>query len=251
MDTRLEALAGFVLDGLIGRNLSDAAAYEFAEQVCICIREGTETLWGDQMKKLWDYLAGGSSALDGNTQDVDSAFQQGRVYAAMELLRMFHQRQEDEYTLEEDAKEYSVHWKMVFLALYQGKSLTHRELARAADLSDSSLSQFLHKIEKKNYILFRKAGRTKYYWLSSRGRKLVKCMPSRKRVGFDFEFRIARKPEWEHMEFYSDKILLFYQQLLVQNRMYFKESYPSAYADSTKIKMISEVKEDMYVCMKL
>lgn len=251
MDTRLEALAGFVLDGLIGRNLSDAAAYEFAEQVCICIREDAEIQWGGQLKKLWDYLEGGSTALDGMKQDTGSAFQQGRIYAAVEFLKIFCQHQEDKNTLEEDAKEYGDHWRMVFLALNNGRSMTHRELATASGLSDSSLSQFLHRIEEKNYILFRKAGRTKYYWLSSRGRKLVKCMPSRKRVGFDFEFRIARKPEWEHVEFYSDKILSFYQQLLVQYRMYFKESYPSAYADSTKIKMISEVKEDMYVCMKL
>lgn len=240
MDTRLEALAGFILSGLAERNLSDAAVFEFAEQVCICIREGTETLWGDQMKKLWDYLAGGSSALDGNTQDVDSAFQQGRVYAAMELLRMFHQRQEDEYTLEEDAKEYSVHWKMVFLALYQGKSLTHRELARAADLSDSSLSQFLHKIEKKNYILFRKAGRTKYYWLSSRGRKLVESMPVRKRASAGWELSMGRKQE---LKFWLKPTGSFSRSPFIQNEM-----YPKGSDCADILKSMSELKEDMYVC---
>lgn len=238
MDTRLEALAGFVLSGLAKRNLSDAAVFEFAEQVCICIREGSETPWGDQMKKLWEYLAGGSSALDSNTQDADSAFQQGRVYAAMELLRMFHQRQEDECTLEEDAKEYSVHWRMVFLALYKGKSMTHGELARAADLSDSSLSQFLHKIEKKNYILFRKAGRTKYYWLSSRGRKLVESMPARKRASVGWGLHVGGK---EELEFLSDSIVSFYCNSFIQNKMHFKGSF---YADIMKSK--SELKEDMY-----
>lgn len=242
MDTRLEALAGFILTGLAERNLSDAAVFEFAEQVCICIREDAETPWGDQMKGLWDYLAGGSSALDGNEQDADFAFRQGRIYAAMELLKMFRQSREDESTLEEDAKEYSVHWRMVFLALYKGKSMTHRELARAADLSDSSLSQFLHKIEQKNYILFRKAGRTKYYWLSSRGRKLVECMPVRKRIDTGIGYPLIRSKAEQALLLNS--IASFYYLSLNQNKMYFKGS---DYADS--IKSVSEMKEDLYICV--
>lgn len=242
MDTRLEALAGFVLSGLTERNLSDAAVFEFAEQVCICIREDMETPWGDQMVKLWDYLAGGSRALDGDLQDVDLAFQQGRIYAALELLKMFRQSQEDESTLEEDAKEYSVHWSMVFLALYKGKSMTHRELARAADLSDSSLSQFLHKIEKKNYILFRKAGRTKYYWLSSRGRKLVECMPVRKRIDISQEF--SRIGSIAEQEFLLNIIAPIYHLPFIQNKMCFKGS---DYADS--MKSVTEMKENLYICV--
>lgn len=249
MGTRLEALAGFILDGLIGGNLSNAAAYEFAEQVCICIRENTEIQWGNQLKRLWDYLEGGSTALDGMKQDIGSAFQQGRIYAAMEFLKMSCQHQEDQNTLEEDAKEYSDHWSMVFLALNNGKSMTHRELAIASGLSDSSLSQFLHKIEEKNYILFRKAGRTKYYWLSSRGRELVKCMPSRKHVGFDFKLRMERKPELESQEFYLNAYLLNYISCFA-NKKIFKDGCSPVYADSTKIKMISEVKEDKYMCTR-
>lgn len=242
MDTRLEALAGFVLSELAEGNLSDAVVFEFAEQVCICMREDMGIPWGDQMEKLWDYLAGGSGAFDGGIRNADSIFQQGRIYAAMELLKMFRQRQEDECTLEEDAKEYSVHWRMVFLALYNGKSMTHRELAKAADLSDSSLSQFLHKIEKKNYILSRKAGRTKYYWLSSKGRELVECMPVRKRGGFSLGLPMSGSKA--ELEFLLDAMMPVYRSPLVQDKMYFKGS---VYADS--IKSMSEIKEDMYICV--
>jgi len=69
-------------------------------------------------------------------------------------------------------------------ALQSGESMTHRALASACGLSDSSLSQFLHRIEDKRYIQSRKVGRTKYYRLSSKGQRLLKCMPPQKEIPF-------------------------------------------------------------------
>lgn len=180
MDKRLEALAEFTLKGLVEKNLSDAAIYEFAEQSYSCIHEKTELQWDGGLGKLWDYVSGGSVAFECADKNESVAFQQGRIFAILELLKLFQQKQTDEDTLEDDANEYREHWRPVFAALDGGKSMTHGALATACRLSDSSLSQFLHRIEDKKYIQFRKVGRTKYYRLSSKGQRLLERMPPQK-----------------------------------------------------------------------
>lgn len=247
MDTRLEALAGFVLDGLIEENLSDATAYEFAEQSCICIREGAEILWGNQLEKLWDYLASERTMSNRDEQDRSSVFRQGRIYATMELLKMLQQQQEDENTLEEDAKEYCGHWRIVFEALQDGRSMTHRELARAVSVSESSLSQFLHRIERKNYIHFRKVGRTKYYRLSGRGRKLLQRMPLRKKAEWDYGLCVRRCLDFERKTDQFREYSMLYQYFVSQKDMVFRESYHLPDTCSTKRNV--EAKEDMYMCV--
>ena len=184
MDTRLEALAEFVLNGLVEKSLSDAAVYEFMEQSCSCIREEMEIQWDGSLGRLWEYVAGGTTVLEGVDPEGRIAFQQGKIYAILQLLRMLRQKQMDEETLEDDAKEYSGRWRQVFGVLESGESMTHRALASACGLSDSSLSQFLHRIEDKRYIQSRKVGRTKYYRLSSKGQRLLKCMPPQKEIPF-------------------------------------------------------------------
>lgn len=180
MDERLEALAELILKGLVKKNLSTAAIFEFAEQSCSCIHEETELQWDHGLGKLWEYVSSGFVALECADKNESIAFQQGRIFAMLELLKLFHQKQTDERALEDDAKEYREHWRSVFATLKSGESMTHGALAAACNLSDSSLSQFLHRIENKNYIQSRKVGRTKYYRLSSRGQKLLERMPPKK-----------------------------------------------------------------------
>lgn len=245
MDTRLEALAGFVLDGLIKENLSDAAAYEFAEQSCIYIREEAEFQWGTNLEKLWDYLASERAMADYAGQDRSSAFRRGRIYATMELLKMLQQQQEDEETLEEDAKEYCDHWRVVFEALQNGRSMTHRELAGAVGVSESSLSQFLHRIEGKNYIHFRKVGRTKYYRLSGRGRKLLQCMPRRRKALEDYGFHARRSLDIGRTADRLKEYGVFASYVVaLQKEMDFKESCHMSNIYGMKRNV--EAKEDMY-----
>lgn len=193
MDTRLERMAECLLTQMLGGSLSDALVYEFAEQSCVCICEQKNVQKGDSWVRLWDYLSSGRTSLNCDNRDGRMAFRQGQIYAIMELLNMVQQQMEAENTLEEDAKTYGRHWHTVFRALSDGKSLTHKELAGQCNLSDSSLSQFMRKIESKHYIHVRKAGRTKYYRLSSKGRELWKCICLNMRTD-EFINAFARKP---------------------------------------------------------
>lgn len=186
MNTGFEALTEYILTGITEGNLSDAAVYEFTEECCKNIQEEREISWTGVVEKLWDYLTVSRTALESNDWNAKSAFRQGQVFAALELVKMTQEKRESEFVLEQDARTYGGHWYPVFAALKSGKSLTHRELAEASGISDSSLSQFLHKIEQKRYVSSRKVGRTKYYRLSSRGRKLLKSMSKRRLPGEDF-----------------------------------------------------------------
>lgn len=182
MDTKLCAMSEFILKGLLEKNLSNAAIYEFAEQSCHCICDAEELPWDSNLEKLWKYVSDGSVAFECADGNEFAAFQQGRIFAMLELLKLAQQDQAGEKTLEDDAKEYCKHWRPVFAALKSGESMTHSALAAACNLSDSALSQFLHRIEDKKYIQFRKVGRTKYYRLSSRGQKLLRHMPPKEGV---------------------------------------------------------------------
>lgn len=182
MDTRLDAMSEFILKGLLEKNLSNATIYEFAEQSCHCICDAEELPWDSNLEKLWKYVSDGIVVCECSNKDEYAAFQQGRIFAILELLKLTQQDQTDEKILEDDAQAYLKHWRPIFAALESGKSMTHRDLAAACHLSDSALSQFLHRIEDKKYIQFRKVGRTKYYRLSSRGQKLLRHMPPKEKV---------------------------------------------------------------------
>lgn len=180
MDANLEALASYILEGLMKQTLSDAIVNEFTMQGFQCIQNETEICWDGSVGKLREYLMSGRTALSYAETDVCNAFRQGRLYAVMELLKITQEQCVSKSVLEQDAKYYSTGDKRrVFEALKGGKSLTHGELANACKFSDSSLSQFMHNIEPKNYIHSRKVGRTKYYRLSNRGQKLLDYIPSR------------------------------------------------------------------------
>lgn len=176
MDCKFGRLAEYTLLNMMEGTLTDVMVYEFVEECCKCMMNETGVQWESSVKELWDYLTVGRTALDEEGINVKDAFRQGRVYAAMECLKISMEKHQGEYDTEKDAKKYLNHWYNVFLALEDGRSLTHKELADACRVSESSLAQFLHKIEHKKYIHFRKAGRNKYYRLTQRGQVLLKYM---------------------------------------------------------------------------
>lgn len=248
MDTRIEAMAGYILDGLIKSTLSDGAVHEFVGQGFKYIQEETEINWNGNMGKLWNYLFSGRASLAFEESDCCNAFCQGRLYTVMELLKMMQEQQETEDILEQDAKDFmNRNRRNVFSALKGGGSLTHRELANACGLSDSSLSQFMHSIESKNYIHSRKVGRTKYYRLSGKGQKLLERMPlMRSRVmptsqfsnGFLMDFMLANAQLFEA------------KRMGMRKPMNFEMQYISSGGHPIKcdMKQIERTEENEYLC---
>lgn len=233
MDARFDAMAGYILDGLTKNTLSDAIVHEFTEYVCKIIQKESEIYWDGNVRKLWEYLAGGRTAWEHEEQSGNNAFRQGRLYSVLEMLKMIQEQQEADDTLEQDAREYGRNRYKVFEALKNGRSLTHRELADTSGLSESSLSQFMHSIESKKYVYFRKVGRTKYYRLSGRGQKLLACMSSKRDNGvgnvafkdryLDRDYSIL----WDGKRPDMGKTMNFHEQYVTFEDSIFKYDYKS------------------------
>lgn len=79
MDTKLETISKFILKGLVEKDLSNAAIYEFADQSCNCIQEGAELPWDGDLGKLWKYVSDGSAVFECAGKNEYAAFQQGRI----------------------------------------------------------------------------------------------------------------------------------------------------------------------------
>lgn len=176
MNTSFMALVEYLFENLLEGSLSDAVIYEFIVKCYDSIQEEAEIPWTGAVEKLWNYLTVSRTAVLSHGQDGKLAFQQGQILAAMEFVKMMQERRKTESELEEDSRHYCEHWYPVFAALRSGKSMTHGELSAAIGLSESSLSQFLHKIADRRYISVRKVGRTKYYRLTGRGQKVLSYM---------------------------------------------------------------------------
>lgn len=177
MEEKFNEIAQYILEKLESDTLDDGDVYEFTEQGSRLLEEGQELKWAGTISELWNYLQEERNVLNNNERDNEKAFRIGRIYCVMELIKMTQMHQNSSRVLQEDARYYGFSRKRkVFYALKEGTSLTHRELAAKSGLTDSQLSQFMHAIRDKNYIQFRKVGRTKYYRLSNVGKKLLSYM---------------------------------------------------------------------------
>lgn len=180
MSTKFNMLAEYLLIDLKKDKVLEDIIYEFIEECYRIVHEAVTVQWTGAVEALWNYL--GVSRISSKTTDVLHAFQQGQLFSAMEFVKIMQEKMGTEEMLREDAKAYASHWYRVFAELANGKSMTHSELSKAAGLSDSSLSQFMNKIKSKQYIQYRKVGRTKYYRLSDRGQRLFQLMPKKQHL---------------------------------------------------------------------
>lgn len=179
MEKEFDRMARYILGQIDNGKLDDGDVYEFVGQGSRILERGSEVVWKDAVADLWTSLQEDRNLLEDNEQENRNSFLIGRVYSVMELIKLMQQHQVSERVLQEDAKHYATNERKakVFNSLKNGRSMTHGELAEKCGFSDSELSQFMHSIKDKNYILSRKTGRTKYYRLSNMGNKLLNYMP--------------------------------------------------------------------------
>lgn len=189
MTREFDRVAGYILRQIEIGKLNDGDVYEFVEQGSRILEQGNEVEWKNDIAGLWNFLQEDRNVLDNNQRDNSISFQMGRIYGVMESINLMQKHQVSERILREDAKYYAqnVRKGRVFHALKDGKSMMHGELADKCGFSDSELSQFMRSIKDKNYILFRKTGRTKYYRLSNIGKKLLSYMPTHNMPETSFE----------------------------------------------------------------
>lgn len=184
MENEFNKTVGYILEQIDNGRLDDGDVYEFVEQGSRILEREDEVPWINEVAELWVSLQEDRNQLEDNERTKLSAFQLGRIYSVMELIRLVQEHQVSERVLREDAHFYAMNSKKakVFYALRDGKSMTHGELAAKSKCSDSELSQFMSSIKNRNYIVARKIGRTKYYRLSHVGRKLLNYMPAQEEI---------------------------------------------------------------------
>lgn len=78
-------------------------------------------------------------------------YEMGRLLSLTSLLSLEKEEEKKRSSLNEYAEQYK-DWYKVFAEIHENAGITHKQLARRAEKSESSLSQFMNKINGKGYI---------------------------------------------------------------------------------------------------
>ncbi len=102
-------------------------------------------------------------------------YQMGQLLSFTNMLSMLAEKQEKENSIE----DYAIQLKdkyVIFQQIDRNPGITHKELAKRAELSVSSLSQFLSKCNEHGFIQRRVMGSEKHYYLTPYGKRLYSVM---------------------------------------------------------------------------
>lgn len=170
-EDKISALAELLLQDVVSGRISADAVYELtrtlAETVTWPQNVSLDRL-GQYLHALWR-----SGELEGMPWEF--SFHAGRLLSLIDLLKMSAELKADEEQLQTDARRY-LNRHPIFRAVAEEPGICHGDLAKKVNLSDSTLSQFMNRIENRNYIGYRKSGRTKYYFLQENGKALLEKM---------------------------------------------------------------------------
>lgn len=169
---KMDGLAENILKNMLDKSLTEDMVYELTRACATSIVEEMAISWTDVLKNLESFLDSLWRSKGYRQYDADDVFGLGRVYTAVDMLKMVSEKQELTIKVKEDAGKYAAR-RRLFEQIAKNPGITHKELARKASISESALSQFYGKIQYDNYILSHKAGRTKYYYLSMTGKQLL------------------------------------------------------------------------------
>jgi DNA-binding MarR family transcriptional regulator len=139
-------------------------------------------------EEQWDTLDGMSAYLElidicerykdfQMTKDDSFAYSIGHILA-VEMMRKMIIREETQKSYEReflppDSKQFEV-----LQAIARNPGITHRELAEMVNNEVDALSHTSARLEKRQYIMTTKSGRNKRYFISQRGKALIKNVRS-------------------------------------------------------------------------
>lgn len=106
-----------------------------------------------------------------STSDPGIIYQMGRLLSYTNMLSMLMEEHEKSTSLEDYAKIYR-RWYKIFKGVYEEKGITHNKLSEEADMSVSSLSQFMGRVKPEGFFTYRMMGREKHYYLTEYGQSL-------------------------------------------------------------------------------
>lgn len=102
-------------------------------------------------------------------------YQMGRLLSFTNMICMVADEKEKELSIE----DYAIQWRdrySVFKFIHEQKGITHKALAKAVNMSPSSLSQFMTKVKWEGFFACRLMGREKHYYLTDYGEQLYEFM---------------------------------------------------------------------------
>lgn len=169
---KMDELAENILKKVLDKSLTEDMVYELTRACVDSIVEEMAISWTDALRNLESFLDSLWRSKGYRQYDADDVFELGRVYTAVDMLKMVSEKHELTVKVREDAGKYAARRKL-FEQIAKNPGITHKDLARKVNISESALSQFYGKIQYDNYILSHKAGRTKYYYLSMTGKQLL------------------------------------------------------------------------------
>lgn len=194
MDEKLARMSRNILQHISEMQIvTEDMMYEYTRECFTFVSEQKENFWSDGVKQLSEYLESVWRSGEYYEYTSKQAFEMGRLFALLDMLKMANDYKETNVRMDMDVLRLTSR-KDIFQAIAEQNGITHKELARVVGISESSLSQFINKSELQIYVLYRKIGRTKYYYLTKSGAELLRRMQTNCR-GKKEEDRLGQKTE--------------------------------------------------------
>lgn len=161
------------------RKIPEEMLYQFSKTTTKIVQSGCTEVIPEEFWELESYVQAfwrGEKYL--KSDDAVRTYQMGRLLSFTSMLSMLVEHKEKEVSVE----DYAVQLKdkyIIFKEIQNRPGITHKELADAAGMSVSSLSQFVYKYKLHGFFRSRTMGREKHYYLTEHGQQLYSAMKAR------------------------------------------------------------------------
>ena len=172
MDRLLRTLLKYLRECMV---IPEEWLYEFT----VATREMIQTMQVEQLpfeySELERYVESYWRAKSFVSNQEEILYEMGRLLSLTSLLSLEKEEEKKRSSLNEYAEQYK-DWYKVFAEIHENAGITHKQLARRAEKSESSLSQFMNKNQWKGIYIYRRFGREKSYYLTEYGEQLYEVM---------------------------------------------------------------------------
>lgn len=203
----MKKLIDILYDHLINsREIPEDLLYEFSQNTIKIIQHHASAQIPPSFWNLQHYVEmfwrGRKYQKEKNTVFV---YQMGQLLTCTNMIRDVVDADVKTMSISDYARRWDSKYP-VYKGIHDKPGINHKKLAAVSENSISSLSQFISKTKWDGYIIYRSAGREKYYYLTENGEKLYKLLREKRQKACRFKKVRFRNLDTNNSGYYYDAL---------------------------------------------
>ena len=195
--SQLSSISEYVQNNLLsGEKASNTVIIELISELSYYIKAGLSHKIPPEFYRLSGYVKNKVQFGNLNEISADMLLVYGKLWSIATLVEVVEQEESMVQSIDDDVIQFENKY-VIFKAIRDKSGITHDDLAKAAGVSVSSLSQFISKLDYGKYFVSSQIGRRKYYYITDNGRELIDKIEIRSSVTniADFRSNYVKNPE--------------------------------------------------------